>query len=123
MTYNHREDGEGATMTETVERLERDRITEAAADLARRMGDGWEPHVWENSGWHYKICRGTTSIHADRHGRYSAWIEPDCLMGHCAAQFIAYADTPEDALGFAIQDARTFIARIDQALADVGEAP
>ena len=27
--------------------------TRLAAALAQRLGQGWEPNVWENLGWHY----------------------------------------------------------------------
>lgn len=26
-----------------------------AAALAKRMGKGWKPRVWENMGWHYEV--------------------------------------------------------------------
>ena len=26
-----------------------------ARALAKRLGDGWEPRVWENMGWHYDV--------------------------------------------------------------------
>lgn len=34
----------------------------AAADLARELGPGWAPHVWENLGWHYQATRGAISV-------------------------------------------------------------
>lgn len=30
----------------------------AAASLATELGDGWEPEVWENLGWHYRVKKG-----------------------------------------------------------------
>lgn len=30
-------------------------VTKAAAALAKRMGKGWKPRVWENLGWHYSV--------------------------------------------------------------------
>jgi len=93
--------------------------TKSASELAHRMGDGWKPTAWENGGWHYRVCKGKATIYGSSGGRYSAWIEPDALMNNCAAQFIAHGDTPEDALGFAIQDALTFIGRVQTALSAI----
>jgi hypothetical protein len=90
----------------------------SAAALAVRMGAGWEPWVWENGGWHYEVRKGVAEIHVteDRRGErvgpsypvsgYTAWINT------AAKQFIVSAATPEDALGFATQEARTAISRI-----------
>lgn len=44
-----------------------------AHKLAKRLGKGWQPHVWENLGWHYKVIfkAGILSVHSDN----SAWLE------------------------------------------------
>lgn len=100
-----------------------DRAVAEASALAIRLGDGWAPSVWENAGWHYeavngiarvkpeltqKIFRGESEVE-----RYSAWID------FPGKQFIQHADTAEDALGFATQEARTFAVRLTQALDDL----
>ena len=89
-------------------RREFDRATAEAAALAKRMGEGWEPRVWENLGWHYEVHKGAAVIHVtiDRNAKGSP------VVGYwadiqTAKQFIADAKEPEDALGFAIQDARS----------------
>ncbi len=100
--------------------------------LATRMGDGWEVRVWENLGWYYSVSKGKAKIHVneDRNAvfdpefgfpvrSYSAWIEPGVSTRSAAIQFIVDAETPEDALGFAIQEARTFLIRINEALLDI----
>jgi hypothetical protein len=38
-----------------------------AARLAKRLGPGWTPHVWENLGWHWKVQKGPLSIRAEKH--------------------------------------------------------
>lgn len=49
------------------------KASEKARKLAKRLGKGWKPHVWENLGWHYKVIfkTGTLSVHSDN----SAWLE------------------------------------------------
>lgn len=103
-----------------------DRAVTEADELAKRMGDGWLPVIWENGGWHYKVIKGvaTIRVHVDhRPGgpeatSYSAWIEPAYVENH-AVQFIESAETPEDALGFATQAARGLVRRIEDGLAAV----
>jgi hypothetical protein len=101
-------------------RVDYDRAVTDAAALAARMGDGWQPKVWENLGWHWQIEKGTAldghavgdallEINPNRGGGYTAWFQG-------AKQFIAEGQTPEDALGFLMQDVRTFIRRIEDEL-------
>lgn len=40
--------GRGCTHAEYRRAVRRARI------LAKRLGEGWQPEVWENLGWHYK---------------------------------------------------------------------
>lgn len=99
-----------------------DKAVADADALCTRMGDGWEPDVWENLGWHYKITKGKVSIHANRRGSggdaysYSAWIEPGVVLRGITFQVIADGQTPEDALGNAVQDARTAMSRLTETL-------
>lgn len=102
-----------------------DRAVVDADALAARLGDGWSPRVSENMGWHYEATKGIVRVIPSTSGgtinadwtvdSYSAWIN---FPGH---QFIQHADTPEDALGFAVQEARTFVARLNQVLVDLSE--
>jgi hypothetical protein len=92
-----------------------DKATADAAALCERMGPGWEPRVWENLGWHWSISKGAAVIYANR-GCYSAWINTQTHVAQHHVQFIETAETPEDALGIAVQMARTHIARIQQTL-------
>lgn len=100
--------------------------TKEADALAARMGDGWEPRVWENLGWHYEVTKGIASIGPHRAGSAisGGWkvAEYWCSIGGHNSdsdipQFEATAQTPEDALGNATQDARTSARRIEAALA------
>lgn len=102
----------------------RDQAQRDASDLAARMGDGWETRVWENLGWHYDVVKGPVKIKPGYGGdksRYTAWIEPNVVLNGprmgIALQVIADGKEPEDALGNAVQDARTMISRMEGALA------
>ena len=97
-----------------------DEAVRKAGELAAQLGDGWEPHVFENLGWHCKVKKGCASVWPARDG-FLARIEPGVVIGHAALQFIAEGETPEDALGFAVQDARTTMSRVNDALAIVND--
>lgn len=36
--------------------------TAAAEKLAVKLGEGWEPRVWENLGWHWEVLRGEIAV-------------------------------------------------------------
>lgn len=99
-----------------------DAAVEQAEALARRMGPQWAPRVWENFGWHWEIRAGNSHVSQRRDGDFSAWVQVmDCGSNNGTIQFIEYAETPEDALGFAVQAARGCISRIEGELAAVRE--
>jgi len=109
-------------------------VTEAEA-LAKRMGDGWSFEVWENCGWHYRVKKGTMTIHTRISGRSHEddgykingyWVDfhpTDIQRGKYtkSVQFSAEAETPEDAVGFCVQDVRNLMHRINDALLEVSE--
>jgi hypothetical protein len=73
------------------------------------MGDGWTPEVWENCGWHYRATKGVAAISPNCFGGVVSgdWnITGYTVYFNTAHQFDAGAETAEDALGFAIQEAR-----------------
>lgn len=104
-----------------------DQATVEAKALAQRLGTGWVPRVWENLGWHYEVIKGIVSVspHIDGSSCGGGWKVREywCSIGgvhddaHSIPQFTAAATTPEDALGNAIQDARTTVRRIEGVLA------
>lgn len=83
----------------------------ARADaLAKRLGEGWVPHVWENLGWYYKAVSscGRLKVHGDRAGGYSAFLGYDTVSGRWAE----HGRTP-------IAACRAVLARGRQELAEV----
>ena len=115
-------------------RLAFEKATEEAQTLAARMGDGWEPNVWENWGWHYEVIKGIAKIapnvSGDTVGGHwiikSYWcsiggIEYDERVTVNIPQFQATALSPESALGFATQDMRTMIEYINASLKEISE--
>ena len=111
-------------------RVAYDRAVDEADALAARMGDGWSPHVWENWGWNYSVKKGCATISPMKDGSshkgdwtvtgYTAWIEPPSADGlGSAIQFIVNGLDPQDALGFATQEANGLIALIRSNLDEI----
>lgn len=103
-------------------KAEHDQATKAGAALAKVMGAGWEPRIWENGGWHYSVSKGVATIHVSGHRLLGRSFK---ILGYWAdiktggRQFIGEAKDPEDAYGFAIQDARGAARAIEADLADL----
>lgn len=107
-----------------------DMAVKKADELAVRLGDGWTPRVWENLGWFYSAEKGRCAVHPseNRNARF------DPATGYPVSsytayfnargkQFIATAEDPNDAVGFATQDARTHIVAVTADLAElIGDA-
>lgn len=100
-----------------------DRAVKEADRLAKRLGDGWTTRVWDNLGWHYEVSKGMMCVSPRLHypqnnTRDGTWkIDGYAANFRGTKQFIGEAETPEDAIGYAIQDARTHVARLTQELA------
>ncbi|KKK48897.1 hypothetical protein LCGC14_3140510 [marine sediment metagenome] len=70
--------------------------------LAQRMGEGWVSEVWENLGWHYRAEKGVASVSFTRWHSGSEYT----VYFYTVPPVVTSAETPEDALGFAVQEAR-----------------
>ena len=95
-----------------------DQATTAAA-LAKRLGAGWKAEVWENLGWHWRVERGGAQIYGPSPGTRDTRFMVMLNVG--GTQFVAHADEAEDALGFAVQDARTLVSKIEEDLRSLSE--
>lgn len=51
-----------------------DAATDGARALVNQLGGGWEPHVWENCGWHFEATRRGARVSIDDDGQYEAAI-------------------------------------------------
>ena len=47
-----------------------------AQNLAKRLGPGWTPHVFENLGWHWKVQFKTIRVWPSGAGGFCAYIGP-----------------------------------------------
>lgn len=67
----------------------------AARRLAKRLGDGWAPHVWENLGWHHEAQKRGVTVRPTGGDSYVA------QAGR--SQDHAIAATPEEALSLLVK--------------------
>lgn len=101
-------------------RAEYDRAVKEAGALAAILGDGWEPRVWENIGWHYSANKGVAQVSPNI--KHTAIRHEWTVYGYTAFfggahPIISSAETPKDALAIAIRDARGIEQRIATDLA------
>lgn len=99
-----------------------DRAVGESRELARRMGPGWRPDVWENLGWHYAVHKGKARVVPVTTGGHilGDWT----IVGYrahisSAVDVSERASDPENALGFAVQSARGKSRQIAQDLNDI----
>jgi len=101
-----------------------DRAVIEADALATCLGEGWRPEVWENCGWCYAAHKGVMHVHPKRQGSSiaGAWeVSGYTCYFNSAKQVVTDAILPEDAVGFAVQDARTLIERLREDLAAIAQ--
>lgn len=86
-----------------------DRAVLEADVLAKKLGAGWAPKVWENCGWNYEAVKGAAKVSPRRrpHGALTGdWsvVGYTCYL-HTDKQRIADAKTPKRAVDLAITKA------------------
>lgn len=94
-------------------RAEFDRATRAADALARKLGGGFRPRVWENLGWHYAAELGRTAtyrralveVHPAGRQSWTVYLNTD-------KQFVVQqtGGHPRDAVKDAVEKAGEFLA-------------
>lgn len=80
--------------------------------LAKRLGKGWKPRIWENLGWHYTAKRGPIEVYP----RIKSYWANLILVGK---QFTGEAREPELAVIRAIDKAKEVVAALTNALASL----
>lgn len=72
---------------------------DGAQKLADKLGPDWEPHVWENLGWHWSARRGGLKVHPHI---YNGKIESYCAFlgedGSDGGKWAETAKTPRKAI-------------------------
>ncbi len=105
--------------------VEYERAKANAAKLAKALGAGWEPLVWENLGWHW----GASAPHIRVLGfmfksrapnKYSAWLHM-APEGSGGQQWTAESDDPCEAVRKVVSEARDDLDAIAAMLRAVDE--
>jgi hypothetical protein len=92
-------------------KAQHDKVWGDAERLAKRMGPGWHPGVWENLGWHGRIEYGPAEIRAyPKRGRfpksYHSHIQITGIHDICTE-----AKTPELAFAMGLDQVRAVANR------------
>lgn len=75
------------------------RANASAAALAKRLGIGWKPRVWENLGWHYEVLDSSKILRVSRYGdTYTAAILNGTLVSRGKTPEIVVANVIRDVI-------------------------
>lgn len=75
-----------------------ERATASAAALVAELGDGWQPRVWENCGWHFSAGKGAATVdYSENGGHFTASIDAGVFQER-HEQFRADGNSPRAAM-------------------------
>jgi hypothetical protein len=87
-----------------------------AAELAKTLGPGWTPRVWENLGWHYEARRGGICVVGPRYTHAVAYTAFFNAPGYGT---FADAKSPRRAVMLAIAAMQKYVDGLTASLEDV----
>lgn len=88
------------------------RATASAAALVTELGDGWQPRVWENLGWHFSAGKGSATVdYSESGGHFTASIDAG-MFRQRHEQFHAVGESPRAAMEAAIAEIEQKIASL-----------
>lgn len=78
-------------------KAEYDAAVACGAALARQLGAGWRPQVWENLGWHHRAVSpdGRVKVHPSGGGTYLAFLGS---KGQSGGKWSEHGKTPQEAV-------------------------
>lgn len=99
-----------------------DLATNGASALVGQLGSGWEPHVWENLGWHFEATKRGATVSVDESAQYEASIRfhMDERIELCVSETRA---TPREAVEAVIAGIDARVAILKRALLSLSFAP
>ena len=99
-----------------------DSATEKAHALANTLGDGWEPYVWENLGWHFEAKKRGATVTVDRDQAYTADVRFKMSDDHelCISET---RGCPREAVSAVVDKINTRIASLKRALVSLSLSP
>lgn len=99
-----------------------DSATEKARLLANTLGDGWEPCVWENCGWHFEAKKRGATVSVDRHQEYTADVRFKMSDDH-ELLISETRNCPREAVCAVVDEINTRIASLKRALVSLSLSP
>jgi hypothetical protein len=95
-----------------------DRASERAHAVAKMLGAGWVPRVWENLGWHFDVSKGLATVSSPAEGDYEAVLQ-FTLDGHGTDYFKSVKSCPREAVESVHADVGARISALKRALQSV----
>lgn len=100
-----------------------ERATERAAALVLQLGEGWQPRVWENLGWHFSAEKGAATVeYSESGGHFTASIDAG-LFQQRHEQFRANGDSPRGAMEAVLAQVENKIASLKRTASSAALEP
>jgi hypothetical protein len=93
-----------------------------AGTLARQLGHGWQPRVWENLGWHVQVKKGGATVTVTGEGRYHASVRFS-LDGRSHHSLDEVHHDPREAVAAVIARIERGVATLRRQLLSVSPSP
>lgn len=100
-----------------------DRAVREADKLCKVLGEGWEPCVWENCGWHFSARKSNATVHANCEGDAIGGlykIVDYTIFFHTEKQIVLRGKNPVKLVAQAIAAAKAIARRVTADLAVLG---
>lgn len=97
--------------------------TASAAVLIGELGDGWEPRVWENCGWHFSAGKGAATVdYSENGGHFTASIDAG-VFHQRHEKFRADANSPRAAMEAVLAEVEHKIASLKRTASSAALEP
>jgi hypothetical protein len=83
-----------------------------ATALAKVLGQGWKPKVWQNSGWHCCVVKGPVAVYPNPEGQFICRITDKPEGPHKLASSGRLFDTPIEAVQATIGGAKIVVRKL-----------
>lgn len=79
--------------------------------LCQKLGKGWKPEVWENTGWHWCVVSPCQRFRVHNYGPrdYGAFL---CDKGEVGGRYFSRAETAKKAIAAVVKQAQADLERI-----------
>ena len=84
----------------------------AAKAMIDMLGAGWEPEIWENCGWHYRVSKGDVEVSFSANDAFTASIRINYIFDAYSGTISESSNDPREAVEKVTTRLNEIIARL-----------